>query len=282
MFNLFRKKIGILGYGNMGSAIAEGIKARYAVCVFDKERSKITGLNGITSADSSRELVERSQVIILAIKPQDFEPLLAEIKNSLKDKLVISIAAGITTVYIQKVLGVARVVRVMPNLAAMVGKSTTSICKGVFATSADLKFAERLFKYLGTVFIFPEDMIDAATAIAGSGPAYILYDMEINHVNPSSVSEDIKNEYIRKLNEAGIKVELTSKIASELAASTTASTISLSVQSARPPAVLRQMITSAGGTTEAAIKVISNGGSWSEAAIAAKKRAQELSRNTPR
>lgn len=262
----------------MGKAIAEGVSLRQGVWVFEKDTAKTKGLAGITVASDIAQLLKQSQAIILAIKPQDFEPVLAEIKNNPQDKLVISIAAGITTAYIQKVLGQARVVRVMPNLAVKVGQSTTSICKGAFATAKDIKLVEELFKYLGTVFILSEEMMDAATAISGSGLAYIFYDLEINKLDPLKIPEEFMNEYINKLKDAAIEVGFNSEIALDLSIDTAASSIGLLAQTGNSPAELRKMITSPGGTTEAALKVIINGGSWSEAALAAKQRAQELSK----
>lgn len=261
----------------MGQAIAERISVKYAVSVFEKDTTKTKGLSGVMVASDISQLIKQSQAIILAIKPQDFEPVMAEIKGNLQNKLVISIAAGITTEYIQKVLGRVRVIRVMPNLAVKVGQSTTSICKGAFATRTDLKFVEKLFKYLGTVFIFPEKMMDAATAIAGSGPAYIFYDVEINKLDPLKIPKDFKNEYIKRLKDAGIEVGFDSEVASSLSIDTVSSGAGLLAGTGILPAQLRKMVTSPGGTTEAALKVITNGGSWPEAAVAAKNRAQELS-----
>jgi pyrroline-5-carboxylate reductase len=278
MFNLLSKKIGVIGFGNMGQAIAERINANYKVWVFEKDRSKTKDLIGITVAADIGQLLKECQVIILAIKPQDFYSVLDQIKADLKDKLVISIAAGITTDYIEKVLGQIRVVRVMPNLAVKVGQSTTAVCKGAFSKDGDLKFTSALFECLGTVFILSEDKMDAATAISGSGPAYIFYDMETNHRNPLSIPEEVKKEYIRKLNEAAQHVGFDQQTAQDLAISTTASSISLVAQRIGTPALLRQMVTSPGGTTEAAIKVIAGGGSWSQAAQAAKERAGQLAK----
>ncbi len=276
MFNFLRKKIGIIGFGNMGSAIAERIKFKYAVCAFDKIRS-ITSEN-ITAVNNLMELVGQSEVVILAVKPQDYDLLLNEIKIIIKKKLIISIAAGITTGYIEKALGEVKVVRVMPNIAVKIAEGETSICKGRYAQEEDLLFTKKLFKIMGKVWELEEDKIDSATAISGSGPAYILYDMEINKLDPLSIPIKFEEAWINSLNEAALKVGIDSKIALELATSTTVSTIRLAKQTGNSPAQLRKMITSAGGTTEAALKVITNGGSWPDAALAAKKRAQELSK----
>mgnify|MGYP001766281773 CR=1 FL=1 len=262
----------------MGQAIAERINTRYEVCVFEKDRAKTKGLIGITVAADIGQLLKVSRVVILAIKPQDFDLVLEQIKGNLKDKLVISIAAGITTDYIQKILGKARVVRVMPNLAAKVGQSTTTICKGAYAKAGDLKFAGALFEVLGAVFLLAEEMMDAATAISGSGPAYIFYDMEIHRRDPLQISEEIKQEYIRQLKEAALAVGFDPQTAQDLAISTTVSSISLAAQRLATPEQLRRMVTSPGGTTEAALQVIFAKGPWSEAAKAAKERAAQLAK----
>lgn len=260
----------------MGSAIAEGLKDKYVVGVFDKDKNKITALKGITAAGILVDLVKQSEAIILAIKPQDFEPLLAEIKNNLQDKLVISIAVGITTEYMQRVLGQVRVVRVMPNLAAMVGKSTTSICKGVFATSADLKFAARLFKYLGTVFILPEEMMDAATAIAGSGPGFWC---DLVKDKPKNEWEKYSRQYfIPELSLAAENLGFSKKKARLFAELTTSATLVTVEAWGITPEALKDKITSKGGTTQAGLDALHKTGSLTEAAKAAVLRSKELSK----
>lgn len=276
MFNFLRKKIGIIGFGNMGSAIAEGIKDKYAVCVFDKDKNKINTLKDITAADNPVELVKQSEIIILAVKPQDFDALFGEIRGYVRNKLVISIAAGITNAYIQEALGEVRVVRVMPNLAIKVGKSTTSICKGAFATSADLKFIARLFKYLGTVFIFPEEMMDAATAIAGSGPGFwcdLVQDM------PKEKWKDYSLKYfIPQFSLAAEEVGFSKKNARKFATFTTMGTLATVNALGITPAELENKIASKGGTTQAGLEVLHNTKSLVEAAKAAVYRSRELSK----
>jgi pyrroline-5-carboxylate reductase len=276
MLRVLRKKIGVIGYGNMGSAIAERTKAKYRVSVFDKDKEKTKNLKGINVTENIVGLVAASRVLILAVKPQDFDAVLNEIKEYLKGKLVISIAAGITTTYIEKKLEQTRVIRVMPNICAKIGKAETSLCKGKSAKTRDLDFVKQMFNSLGKTWIMDEGMIDAATAIVGSGPAYIYYDMEKNNIDPRSLSEAIRNKYIERLTEAAKRVGFDPRVASELAGSTTASSISLSAVSGIPPTELRKQITSQGGTTEAALKILIEGGSWSEAAEAAVRRAKEL------
>lgn len=274
-----RKKIGIIGYGNMGSAIAERIKARYEVWVFDKDKEKTRNLSGISVADNITDLISKVDKVILAVKPQDFDTVLEQIKGYVKDKLIISIAAGITTKYIEKVLGKVKVIRVMPNIGAKIGEAESSLCKGRSANVKDLDFAKGLFSYLGKTWIMEEEMVDAATAISGSGPAYIFYDMEKNKIKPSEISKELEQEYIKRLKEAAEGVGFDSQTAFDLAVSTTASSLHLTTVLAKSPAELRKLVTSKGGTTEEALKVLSKGGSWEEAAVAAKRRAKELSKS---
>jgi pyrroline-5-carboxylate reductase len=271
-------KIGIIGFGNMGSAIAEQLKSKYDIYVFDKDLNRTRDLSGIRLAKDSIDLLKQAETVILAVKPQDFENLLNEIKDSVGGKLVISIAAGITTAYIEKFLGKVKVIRVMPNLGAKIAKAESSLCKGRYAEDKDLSFTKELFDCLGKTWIMEEEMIDAATAIAGSGPAYIYYDMEINKYDPKNLPESVKNHYIERLTKAAERVGFNHQIAYDLAVSTTASSLSLSVVTGIPPAELRKQVTSKGGTTEAALKILATGGSWEEAAEVAKKRAKELSK----
>lgn len=280
MFVFLRKKIGIIGYGNMGSAIAERIKRKYCVFVFDKDKEKTKKLEGtdIRVTDSVINLVEQSDVVIIAVKPQDFDAALNGIKDCVKRKLIISIAAGIRTAYIEKALSEARVIRVMPNIAAKIGEAESAITKGNSASHRDLYFAQKLFNYLGKTWVMAEDMIDAATAISGSGPAYIFYDMEKRGINPSNISQEIINDYSGRLTEAAQRLGFALSQAQELSWSTTNSSIHLAEVSGMSLGELKVKITSPGGTTEAALKVLDNNGSWTDAALAAKKRATELSR----
>lgn len=275
-----KKAVGIIGFGNMGSSLAERIKSKYKVWVFDKDKDKIKNILDINITENNVDLVNKVDTVILAVKPQDFDDVLEEIKNYVKNKLIISIAAGISTGYIERVLGNVRVIRAMPNIGARIGEAESSLCKGKYATDEDLNFAKELFNYLGKTWIMKEDMIDAATAISGSGPAYIYYDMEIKKIDPLHVPEEIKQEYIRRLTEAAKKVGFDAQTAIELAVSTTDSSLSLTAITGIPPLKLRKQVTSKGGTTESALKILVEGGSWEQAALAAKKRAKELSKRS--
>lgn len=270
--------MGIIGFGNMGSSIAEGARSLFEISVFDKDKQKLADSRGLKTETQISGLMNNSDAVMLAVKPQDFDALLVEIKPYIQGKLILSIAAGITTGYIEKVLNGARVVRAMPNLAVKILAAETGLSRGKYAKEEDLDLAKKIFAQLGKIWVVEEGMLDSITAISGSGPAYILYDMEINKLDPLNIPVEKKNDYIKWLKQAALEVGFDPKMAFDLAVCTTASSIQLSAQAGNSPAQLRKMITSAGGTTEAAIKVLSMNGSWAEAAQAARKRAKELSR----
>ena len=270
------KVIGIIGFGNMGQAIAERIKIHYQVIIFDKDKGKTSNVSGIRIAKDNIDLVKTADVLILAVKPQDFDAVLNEIKNYAKDKLIISIAAGITTRYIEKFIREVRIIRAMPNIGVRIGESETSLCKGKNAQDIDLDFAKELFNYLGKTRVMKEEMINAATAISGTGPALIFSYMDVKKIDPLNVPEQIEKEYIKRLKEAAEKVGFDTQTAIELAGSTTASSIHLAAVTGVSPAELIKQVASKGGTTEAALEILARGGSWVEAAEAALKRAEEL------
>ncbi len=274
------RRIGIIGYGNMGSCLAQGLKKDYEIAVFDKERLKTIDAGGVNVAASVLDLVKNSEALVLAVKPQDFQALLDELKGRLSNKLLISIAAGITTAYIEGILGEARVIRVMPNIGARLRESQTCLSKGRYADNQDLYFTNSVFMLIGRTWLIEESLMNAATAICGSGPAYIFFDMEqsgCGYKNPQ-ISEEVIIRYIRALTIAAQSVGFDEGLAAELAASVTAASIRLVEETGLSPQELRRQVTSKGGTTEVAIKVLAGGGSWSEAALAAKQRAKDLSK----
>lgn len=271
-----KKKIGIIGFGNMGSAIGGRIKDKYQVYVFDKDKNKTKDLVGIRVAQGCVDLVNKVDTVILAIKPQDFDIVLSGIKNVVKNKLVISIAAGITTGYIEKILNCARVIRAMPNLPARFGVGVSCICQGKLATEKNLNSAARLFSYLGKIFIFNEEMMNAATAISGSGPGF-FYDLIEN--KPKDEWGDFgRNVFIPQFSSAAEKLGFSRKNAKILVEATTRGSLVTAEMTKMAPAELKKQIISRGGTTEAGLEALDKTGSLIAAAKAALKRAKELSR----
>lgn len=274
------KKIGIIGFGNMGSVIGEQLKADYKLVVFDKDSAKLGNISDMGIASSISALVDETDTIILAVKPQDFDTVLNEARNCkhLTDKLFISIAAGITTLYIEKILGVVRVIRAMPNLPARIGKGMICLARGKFASDQDLEFSDDLFEYLGEVMEIKESMMNAATAISGSSPGWYFERVNLNYQRWENEHEAFLKEFIIDLKEAAEKIGF-NPYQAEFISSTTGTASDLMLMKLKKPAAeLRDQVTSKGGTTEAGLEVLRAGGSLTEAAKAAVKRAAELSK----
>ena len=259
-------KIAIIGCGNMGGAIASAVASHETVTVYDVDRAKINALQKrarVKSADL-RTVVETSSIVILAVKPQQFDELLENLSRmAIRGKLFISIAAGIRTLYIEKRLGAdARVVRTMPNLPAQVKQGVTAIAAGKSAAPRDLKTTEAIFSRLGKVIAIEEDLMNAVTALSGSGPAYVFL-------------------FVECLIEAGQAIGLNAEAASTLARQTLKGSLALLEKFKDDPAALRARVTSKGGTTQAALDVFESKKIrqiFKDALKAAKTRAKELSK----
>lgn len=271
-----KDKIGIIGFGNMGSALGEQFKTKYDILVFDQDSHKTKNLAGIDVADNATDLINKVDIVILAVKPQDLGNLLEEIKNFMKGKLIISIAAGITTDRIEKYLVNARVIRVMPNLPARIAKGMICLCRGKSAEQEDLSFAEELFNNLGNTLVLDEAMMDAATAISGSGPGY-LYDWAEGK-NIEEIKKYAKDVFIPALTRAAQSIGFAPRQAQALAKVTVEGSIDFLEKTKLSTLELKKQVTSKGGTTEAGLKVLQAGGTLVEAVKVALKRAQELSR----
>lgn len=272
------EKIGIIGFGSMGSAIAGQLKDNYRILVFDRDSEKTRGFKGGSVASSIRNLVREADAVVLAVKPQDFGSVLAELLPVSGGLLVVSIAAGIPTGMIEKSLKGARVIRAMPNLGVRIGESVTCLSKGSSAGEADLDFAQELFYYLGAVRVIDESLMDAATVVSGSGPGYIFDFMEKNSLEADSLPETVKDSILKRLQGAAEAVGFSSEEAYFLAFNTLNTSINLLKKTKLPAAELKKHVASKGGTTEKGLEVLAAGGSWEEAALAAVKRAGELSR----
>jgi pyrroline-5-carboxylate reductase len=271
--------IGIIGYGNMGSAIAGQVKVKYAVCVFDSDRDKASSASGVRVAAQLPELFQVSQVIIIAVKPQDIGRLLREIKDLIHKHVIVSIAAGVQTADIGKALApkAARVIRVMPNIFAKEGYGISCIAAGESASSGDLELTRQIFSCLGKVRIIDEQKMDAVTAVSGSGPGYLAYLLERDGIAPEGYADYIDRimpDYIQAARDIG----LSASEAEYLATNTGAGIVAYFASHSEPPGALYRQVCSKGGTTEAAIAELEiSRHSLSRALQSAVKRAQELS-----
>lgn len=243
-----RVKLGFIGCGNIAEAIIKGLLCAGVnpedIIATNKERAErleyVKDRYGINTTRSRDEVVDRSDVLILAVKPKDVNDALKGI--AIGEKCLISVAAGITTAYIEALLGgTAKVIRAMPNTSSMVGQSVTAICKGKFANDEDLKIAFDIFSSIGEVMVVNENDFDAVTGLSGSGPAYVYYMMEA-------------------LIDAGVKNGLDEEVARGLARQTIFGAAVMLKETGEDPSKLRQRVTSPGGTTMAGIKALESGG----------------------
>ena len=273
--------IGIIGYGNMGAAIAQQVKDKYTVAVFDNDTSKTSSTCGLTVASNLSNLFSAFQTIIIAIKPQDIEALLKSIKDLIDSHLIISIAAGVKTIDIEEALKPkrAKVIRVMPNIFVKEGAGISCITGGRNVGDDEVKVAEKIFSSLGSATLtIDESKMDAVTAISGSGPGYLAYLLEAKGITSEEAKEYIDKEIMPKYIEAAEDIGLNHKEAIDLA-NTTGTNLATHFQGHPNPGelkALQEQVTSKGGTTEAAIKKLQAGEGLQSAIKAAFKRAKEL------
>jgi pyrroline-5-carboxylate reductase len=244
--------------------IAGGIPASgIAVAEPVAERRSFLGEHyGVSCTDDNASLVKESDVIILAVKPQVAGKVLHGIGTlSVSGKLFISIMAGVKSSTIEAAFkGEARVVRVMPNTPALVLEASSAIAPGAFAKPEDTAITRSILEMVGKAWIIEEKLMDAVTGLSGSGPAYVL-------------------AFIEALSDAGVKNGLSREIATGLAAQTVFGTAKLLLETGEHPAVLRDKVTSPGGTTIAGLHVLEKegfSGAVIDAVDAATSRSKEL------
>lgn len=240
---MISETLGFLGYGNMGAAILEGLIALEAIDkatarVYDpaEERCAAARAIGVTATDSLPALVSAVDILVLAVKPQVMGKVLDEVKPHLKpETLIISIAAGISIDFIQSHLAAdTAVIRVMPNTPYLVHAGAAGIAASPQCSDAQLFLAREIFASMGLAELVDEPALDAVTALSGSGPAYFFYMVEC-------------------LVEAAVAQGLDRDMAERLAGQTLFGAGKLLQETGESASMLRQRVTSPGGTTEAAL-----------------------------
>ena len=272
-------KVGIIGFGNMGKAIALGARTLFEVSVFDKDKEKLIDCQGLKAQTQVADLINSSDCIILAVKPQDIESVLKEIKANYKEQLIISIAAGITTKYIiRQLTEKARVIRIMPNMPAQINQGVSFLYKHESTTEKDLNLAWQLFSCVGFVMVVSDEkMINAATAVSGSGPAFFCH-----YIKEKANATLKREEFIQMLADAAVGLGFDQQEAKVISEKTIDGTIAILEKNNLSPKKLIKMVASKGGTTQAGLAVLVKGGSIEEAVKAALLRAEELGQDTPR
>ena len=259
--------IGFIGGGNMAEALIKGMVQSGMKDIIVSEpredrRGYLEKTYGAKTASDNKEVVKQSTIVILAVKPQNMDDVTSEIAPFVTgEKLVVSIAAGITLPYLTARLKTSKIVRVMPNTPALVqeGMSVLSMCECIH--DKEMAVVRGIFMSVGKVLVLPEKYMDAVTALSGSGPAFVAL-------------------FAEAMIAAGIKIGLTEDNASELAIQTVIGTAKL-LETGMPPDKLREMVTSPGGTTAAGLKVFEEKGLQemvSGVIRAAANRSKELGR----
>jgi pyrroline-5-carboxylate reductase len=264
------ERIAFLGGGNMAEAIiggllAGGIAPAKQIVVSDlaaDRRTLLVKKHGIGVTVDNAEAVRGAAVVVLAVKPQQAAEALASAKDSFSDQqLLVSICAGLTTASLEGQMP-ARVVRVMPNLPALVRKGVSAICGGACATAADLDLVDELFTAVGAVVRLPEDRMNEVTALSGSGPGYVF-------------------AFIEAMEAAAVAMGLSPAMARKMAIGTVRGAAELAAKTGEDPAELRRHVSSKGGTTLAGLAAMEAGGFSASVAAgmkAARDRAAELAR----
>jgi pyrroline-5-carboxylate reductase len=263
------KQLGIIGGGVMAEAIlsrllAQGIYSAEAVIVSDVSCDRLTYLQqtyGVETTTQNIEVAKTAKTVLLAVKPQTLNSIAAEVSGvHTACELWLSILAGVTLYRLEQALGSSPVIRVMPNTPAMVGAGMTALSAGSHALPHHLEIAEKIFAAVGEVITVPEQWMDAVTGLSGSGPAFVAIAIEA-------------------LTDGGVAVGLPRAVAAKLALQTVRGTTELMVQEDLHPALLKDRVTSPGGTTIAGVASLEASGFRSaliQAVQAAHRRSQEL------
>ncbi|GAA3752234.1 pyrroline-5-carboxylate reductase [Salinactinospora qingdaonensis] len=261
--------IAIIGGGKMGEALLAGLLAtgydegellvtepRHEQAAHLRERY---GIDVVPGADAAK----RADVLILAVKPQQLVSVLDELAPEMgPGRLVVSVAAGVATATVRERLpGDVAVVRAMPNTPALLGKGMTAVAAADGVTAEQVEHAQRLMRSVGEVVRVPEEHMDAVTALSGSGPAYIYLVAEA-------------------MIEAGVLTGVPRATAQQLVTQTISGAAAMLTDSGEHPSLLREAVSSPGGTTIAALRELERGGvrsAFIDAVEAARDRSQELS-----
>lgn len=264
------RTIGFIGGGAMGEALIAGllrkeIFASENIFVSDTSPERLKFLSakyGVNIKDNNKAIVQNVDIILFAIKPQVIDKVLKDITEQVNENhLIISIVAGVTIEHLSSYFpNNTPVIRVMPNTACLVGEGISAMALGDAVIQKQIDIAELILASVGKVLVMPENMLDAVTALSGSGPAYIYL-------------------VIEALTDAGVRVGLTREISLQLVLQTMTGAAAMVRETGLHTAQLKDMVTSPGGTTIAALEILERSGlrgAFMEAVYAAWKRSTEL------
>ncbi|MCE9608195.1 MAG: pyrroline-5-carboxylate reductase [Planctomycetia bacterium] len=266
-------RLGFVGAGKMAGALARGfIEAGLAtaesIAAYDPVAAAgeaFTKNTGAKLVGSNRAVAGEAEVLFLAVKPQQMPAVYQELREAAAGKLVVSIAAGVTLAALAAGLGPkARYIRVMPNTPALVGRGASAYALGPGATADDAALVDRLLNAVGRAYRLDEKLLDAVTGLSGSGPAFVYV-------------------IIEALSDGGVRMGLPRDIATGLAAQTVLGAAAMVLETGEHPGVLKDQVTSPGGTTIAGLQALEQGavrGDLIAAVEAATRRAMELGKSS--
>ena len=246
---MINKKIGFIGCGNMGGAILygaleSGVLPKENAYVYDinpamMEKAKGWGVNLCTDDE---DVCAKSDIILLAVKPQNAAEALGMCKKALDGKAMMSIVAGVTVERLQNMIdGTPRILRLLPNTPAMVFEGAFAVCSDNDFTEEELEIAKAIYSSIGIIEMVPEKLIDAACALNGGGPAFVAM-------------------FIEAMADGGVKQGLPRATAYRLAAQTALGTAKMILETGMHPGQIKDMVTSPGGTTIEGCEALERGG----------------------
>ena len=244
-------KLGFIGCGNMAGAIMGGIIKNQVFKpeeiigsdVFVPTREKARDQYGIQITDSNLEVVEKSEVIVLAVKPQFYESVITEIKDKVtEDKIVITIAPGKTLAWLEEKFGKkVKIVRTMPNTPAMVMEGMTAASPNPYLSEEEVKYACHILESFGKVEVIPERLMDAVVSVSGSSPAYVFI-------------------LIEAMADAAVADGMPRPQAYKIAAQAVMGSAKMVLETGKHPGELKDMVCSPAGTTIEAVRVLERTG----------------------
>lgn len=265
-------KLGVLGCGNMGSAILRGIietetlkpKEIIVYDVVDEILDSMKAEYDVAVASDEVDLCASSDYILFAIKPQYLQDVLNKISSSdtldIEKNVIVSIAAGQSIDKYQETLGKVPLVRIMPNILALIGQAASALCASEEVDGSQFKFVRELFEAVGETVVVDEKLMDVVTGLSGSGPAFVSI-------------------FVEALADGAVKMGLPRKTAYKLAAQTVAGTGAMIVEKDIHPAVMKDMVSSPGGTTITGLHMLESLGfrrAAMDAVISATEKSKEL------
>ncbi len=274
MTAIIQKTIGFIGAGRMATALARGmvhagLVGADQVLASDASTDSLSqfeaSVPGAQTTGSNVMAAEKADLLVLAVKPQMMAGVLAEIRSAVRPTtLIVSIAAGFTLEQLTKPFKRGtRLVRVMPNTPCLIGKGASAYSLGENATPEDASLVDKLLSSVGQAFQVPEKQLDAVTGLSGSGPAFVYTAIEA-------------------MTDAAVMAGLPREVAAQLAARTVAGAAEMVLTTGQHPAVLRDQVTSPGGTTAAGLAALDRCGfrnALAEGVTAAVHRSEELGKN---